>query len=151
MRTFLFVLLAGCSSANPEATAEQQYVGTWSFSSGTDNVSCPNGTTSAALKGNVSIEKSASGLVVIDEEGCNFGYAVDQTAATTRNQSCSFPVPELGQGVTADVTYDLITLTTGDGANMTDSFNGKVTYKTSAGDLDCIFSGSATLAKVQTH
>lgn len=150
MRTFLFVLLAGCTSSNG-GSLDQQYLGTWSFSSGTDNVSCPNGTTSDALKGNFSIQKSAGGLVVLDEDGCNFGYAVDDQSATTRNQSCSFPVPALGQGVTADVTYDLITLSTGDGETMTDTFNGKVTYKTSAGDLDCIFSGSATLAKVQTN
>ena len=151
MRAFLFVLLAGCTSSNPDATLEQQYVGTWSFSSGTDNVSCPNGTTSDPLKGNFSIQKSAAGLVVLDDEGCNFGYVVDGSGATTRNQSCSFPVPQLGQGVTADVTYDLITLTTGDGETMTDTFNGKVTYKTSAGDVDCIFSGSAQLSKVQTN
>ena len=149
MRALLFLLVAGCG-ANPEATPAQHYLGTWSFSSGTDNVSCPNGTTSDALKGNVTIQKSSDGLLVLDEEGCNFSYTLDGGGATTKNASCSFPVPELGQGVTADVTYDLITLQTSDGKSMTDSFNGKVTYAASSGNLDCIFSGSATLTKVQS-
>jgi hypothetical protein len=144
------LLVAGCG-ANPEATPDQHYLGTWSFSSGTDDVSCPNGTTSEALKGNVTIQKSSDGLVVVDPEGCNFSYSLDGSDATTRNAACSFPVPELGQGVTAQVTYELITLTTSDGKTMTDSFNGKVTYAASTGNLDCIFSGSATLAKVHAE
>jgi hypothetical protein len=146
----LLLLVAGCG-ANPDATPADHYLGTWSFSSGTDNVSCPNGTTSDALKGNVTIQKSGDGLLVIDPEGCNLSYALDGGGATTKNATCMFPVPELGQGVTANVTYDLITLTTSDGKTMTDTFNGKVTYAASTGNLDCIFSGSAGLSKVQSN
>jgi hypothetical protein len=57
-------------------------------------------------------------------------------------------VPQLGQGVTAAVSYDAITLATSDGKMMTDTFTGKVAYTSSQGTLDCVFSGSAMLKKV---
>jgi len=140
-----FVLVVGCSSdpATP-------YLGTWSFASGTDNVSCPNGTTAAQLSGNVTIKRAGdgAGLVVLDQEGCNFPYTLDGDRAATSAQSCSFPVPELGQGVTAAVTYDRITLDTSDGKTMDDDFSGSVVYTSSAGSESCIFSGTATLDKL---
>jgi len=141
----LFALVAAGCGADPAAP----YTGTWSFASGTDNVSCPNGTTSTQLTGNVTIKRATGGgLVVLDPEGCNFTYDLDGAHASTRAQSCSFPVPELGQGVTAAVTYDTITLDTDDGKTMTDTFSGTAVYTSSAGSLDCIFSGTATLDKV---
>src|SRR5262249_53454889 len=105
------IFAAGCSSdpATP-------YTGTWSFTSGADNVSCPNGTTSTQLMGNLTIKRATDGgLVVLDPEGCNFTYALEGAQASAKSKSCSFPVPELGQGVTAAVTYDTITLATSDG------------------------------------
>jgi len=140
----LFVLGCGADPA-------QRYTGTWSFLSGTDNVTCPNGTTSTKLTGNVTIKRSidgAGGLVVLDAEGCNFAYALDGDRAKTSGQHCSFPVPELGQGVTAAVSYDTITLVTSDGKSMDDTFSGTVAYTSSSGTLDCVFSGSATLTKL---
>jgi len=144
-RIVLFVLLlAGCG-----ADPAQRYTGTWSFASGTDNVSCPNGTTAAKLSGNVTVKRATDGsLLVLDPEGCNFTYALDGTSAKTKGSSCSFPVPELGQGVSAAVTYDAITLTTSDGKTMDDTFSGTVVYTSSSGTLDCVFSGSATLTKL---
>ncbi len=144
--TFAFVALAGCGSAAPE----QPFVGTWSFASGTTNVSCPNGSTSQTLAGSVTIKPASDGgIIVLDAEGCNFAYAVDGDAATVMGKSsCQFPVPELGQGVTADVHYDAITLSMHDGKTMSDSFAGKVAYSSSQGTLDCVFSGSATLQKL---
>ncbi|HEY2747456.1 MAG TPA: hypothetical protein VGL86_22690 [Polyangia bacterium] len=141
-----FVVLAiGCSSdpATP-------YLGTWSFASGADNVSCPSGTSAAQLTGNVTIKRATGGggLVVLDPEGCNFSYALDGDRAAASAQSCSFPVPELGQGVTAAVTYDAITLDTSDGKSMNDTFSGTVIYTSSAGSENCVFSGTATLMKV---
>lgn len=138
--------VAGCGAG---ADPAQRFTGTWSFASGTDDVSCPNGTTSAKLSGNVTIKRATDGgLVVLDAEGCNFPYELDGDRARTSGRSCSFPVPELGQGVTAAVTYDAITLSTSDGKTMDDSFNGTVAYSSSSGTLDCIFSGSATLQKL---
>lgn len=144
-RIVLFVLLlAGCG-----ADPAQRYTGTWSFASGTDNVSCPNGTTAAKLTGNVTIKRATDGgLVVLDPEGCNFAYALDGDRAKAAGKSCSFPVPELGQGVTAAVVYDSITLTTSDGKSMDDAFSGTVAYQSSSGTLDCVFSGTATLTKL---
>src|SRR3954463_15237749 len=108
----LFVLAAGCSAAPDPA---ERYMGTWSFASGTDNVSCPNGTTAAKLSGNVTIKRATDGsLLVLDPEGCNFTYTLEGERAKTAGRSCSFPVPELGAGVTAAVVYDNITLTTAD-------------------------------------
>lgn len=145
---FVLAVLAGCSSSDPA----QPYMGTWSFASGTDNVSCPNGTTSTELTGNVTIKHATDGgLVVLDPEGCNFTYAFDGARASASMQSCSFPVPELGQGVTAAVRYDTITLDTSDGKTMNDSFSGTVTYRSSQGNLDCIFSGTATLNKLSNE
>jgi hypothetical protein len=141
----LFVLVLGGCSADPA----QPYLGTWSFASGTDNVSCPNGTTAAKLSGNVTIKRATDGsLLVLDAEGCNFNYQLDGDRAKASGRSCSFPVPELGQGVTAAVTYDAITLSTSDGKTMDDSFSGTVAYSSSSGTLDCVFSGSATLQKL---
>ena len=57
-------------------------------------------------------------------------------------------MPELGQGVTAAVTYDAITLSTRDGKSMDDTFSGTVAYSSSSGTLDCVFSGTATLTKL---
>lgn len=139
------VCLAGCGGADPG----QRFVGTWSFLSGTDSVSCPNGTTEVSLTGSLTIKPATDGgLLVLDGEGCNFVYTLEGDRATAAGKSCSFPVPALGQGVTARVTYDAITLQTEDGAKMTDSFSGKVAYTSSAGTLDCVFSGMATLDKV---
>ena len=138
------VVWAGCG-----ADPAQPYLGTWSFASGTDNVSCPNGTTAAKLTGNVTIKRATDGsLLVLDAEGCNFSYQLDGARAKASGKSCSFPVPELGQGVTAAVTYDAITLSTSDGKTMDDSFSGTVAYSSSSGTLDCVFSGSATLQKL---
>jgi hypothetical protein len=138
------LLVAGCGS-DPAA----RYMGTWSFASGTDNVSCPNGTTAAKLSGNVTIKRATDGsLLVLDPEGCNFTYELDGDRAKASGRSCSFPVPELGQGITAAVTYDTITLSTSDGKSMDDSFSGTVAYTSSSGTLDCVFSGTATLTKL---
>ncbi len=141
------VCLAGCGGGN---SPEQPFFGTWSFTSGNDDVACPNGTTSVKLTGNLTVKPaSGGGLVVLDAEGCNFSYVVSGSDATlTGNDRCQFPVPELGQGVTADVSYDAITLSTGDGKTMHDTFAGKVTYASSSGTIDCAFSGGASLDKV---
>ncbi len=151
MSPIAFVLalsLAGCGGG-AAADGQSQFLGTWSFSTGDDNVSCPSGTTADKLSGNLTIKTaSGGGLVVLDQEGCNFDYELDGKNATTANQSCSFAVPALGQGTTAAVMYDAITLSTSDGKTMSDSFNGTVAYTASTGTLDCIFSGSATLAKL---
>jgi hypothetical protein len=140
----LSLLLAGCG-----ADPAQRFTGTWSFASGNDNVSCPNGTTAAKLTGNVTVKRATDGsLLVLDPEGCNFTYALDGASAKAHGSSCSFPVPELGQGVTAAVTYDAITLTTSDGKNMDDTFSGTVIYTSSSGSINCVFSGDATLTKL---
>lgn len=145
--TLSALVLAGCG-----ADPAQPYLGTWSFASGTDNVSCPNGTTAAKLSGNVTIKRATDGsLLVLDAEGCNFTYQLDGDRAKASGRSCSFPVPELGQGVTAAVTYDAITLATSDGKTMDDSFSGTVAYSSSSGTLDCVFSGSATLQKLSNE
>jgi hypothetical protein len=141
------VTVAGCG-----ADPAQRYLGTWSFTSGADNVSCPSGTTAASLKGNVTITRAADGsLLVLDPEGCDFTYALDGDHATTKSRSCSFAVPELGQGVTAAATYDTITLFTSDGKSLDDSFSGTVVYTSSSGSLDCVFNGDATLTKVSAQ
>src|SRR3954453_4756849 len=107
----LTLIVAGCGAADPA----DRYLGTWSFASGTDNVSCPNGTTAAKLSGNVSIKRATDGsLLVLDPEGCNFSYTLEGERAKASGKSCSFPVPELGQGVTAAVQYDSIMLSTTD-------------------------------------
>jgi hypothetical protein len=141
---FLALLLTGCTT-----DPAQPYLGTWSFQSGNDNVSCPTGNTATKLTGNVSIKHATDGgLVVLDPEGCNFNYAMDGDSAKASGRSCSFAVPELGQGVTAAVTYDAITLSTTDGRTMTDVFSGSVVYTASTGVLNCVFNGSATLGKI---
>ncbi|MGZ3440990.1 MAG: hypothetical protein ACXVDD_15810 [Polyangia bacterium] len=141
----LVTFAAGCGAADPA----ERYMGTWMFASGTDNVSCPNGTTAAKLTGNVTIKRATDGsLLVLDPEGCNFTYALEGERAKASARSCTFPVPELGAGVTAAVTYDTITLATSDGKSMDDSFSGTVTYNASTGALDCVFSGTAMLTKL---
>src|SRR6266436_4701880 len=106
------ILLAACSST--PATPEQQFLGTWSFASGDNEIVCPTGTTAQKLTGNITVEAaSGGGLAVIDNAGCNFNYALSGHQATLgADKSCSFPVPQLGQGATAMVTYDTITLVT---------------------------------------
>ncbi|MDB4965137.1 MAG: hypothetical protein JWN44_826 [Myxococcales bacterium] len=144
------VCVAGCgASADPA----QPFVGTWSYASGTNNVSCPNGNTAQKLTGNLTVKPATEGgLVVLDPEGCNFSYALAGNDATLNGKNaCQFAVPELGQGVTAAVTYDDITLTTADGKTMTDTFAGKVSYTASNGTLDCAFSGTARLDKVSAQ
>src|SRR5947207_3716870 len=112
----MIVLLAACTSPEAGPAAEQQFLGTWSFASGSDNIVCPTGTTAQALSGTVTIQKQDSGLLVRDGAGCNFAYTVSGEQATLgADKSCSFPVPQLGQGATAEVTYDAITLSTQDG------------------------------------
>lgn len=144
----LALVAAGCGAADPA----HRYVGTWSFASGTDNVSCPNGASTTKLTGSVTIKPaSRGGLLVLDAEGCNFTYALDGEQAKASGKSCSFAVPELGQGVTAAVTYDAITLFTSDGKSMTDAFSGRVVYHAAAGALDCVFNGNATLQKVSAQ
>src|SRR5262245_23565026 len=102
----------GCGSTDPG----RPFYGTWSFTSGNDNVSCPNGTTSTRLSGSITVKPASDGgLLIIDPDGCNFTYALDgQRASVSGRHDCSFPVPELGTGVVANVTYDTITLTTTD-------------------------------------
>src|SRR4051794_24414377 len=106
------IWLAACgSSAGP--TAAGQVFGTWSFASGSDNIVCPTGTTAQALSGTITVERADSGLRVLDAAGCNFAYSLDGDEATLgAGKSCSFAVPQLGQGATANVTYDAITLST---------------------------------------
>jgi len=146
---WMIVLLAACGSTEP--TAAEQFLGTWSFASGSDNIVCPSGTTSQALSGTITVQKKDAGLLVLDAAGCNFTYALSSDQATLgSDKSCSFAVPQLGQGATADVTYDAITLSTHDGKSMTDVFSGQARYTTSAGSQDCAFSGSATLSKVSS-
>ena len=145
---WMIVLLAACGSSEP--SSEQQFLGTWSFASGSDNIVCPGGTTAQALSGNITVQsQSGGGLVVMDAAGCNFAYTLSgEQASLGSDKSCSFAVPQLGQSATAAVTYDAITLATHDGKSMSDVFNGRVRYTTSAGTQDCAFSGSATLSKV---
>ena len=145
MKIVLLMLLAGCTTENSEA----QFAGTWSFAEGTDNVVCPNGTTAEKLTGNLTIQQMNSQLLVIDEAGCNFTYSLSGNDAQLGDKKeCSFAVPQLGQGVMADVTYDAITLSLHDGT-MSDLFSGKVVYRASTGNLNCAFSGSASLSKVK--
>lgn len=141
----LALALGGCGGSAPSP-----FVGTWSFTEGTDNVTCPTGNTSQTLNGNVTIKESVdgNGLVVLDSEGCNFGYSVSGSVATASNAMCTRAAPEVGMGVTAAVTYSNITLTTTDGMAMNDVFAGTVSFSSSAGKLDCTFSGSAKLKKV---
>jgi hypothetical protein len=148
--SLLVVVCSACSASNPAATPEQQFLGTWSFASGDDNIVCPNGTTAQKLSGKITVEvASGGGLAVLDQAGCNFSYSLSGHQATLgANKSCSFAVPQLGQGATADVTYDSITLVTDDGESMSDVFGGKAHYTTPSGAEDCAFSGSATLSKV---
>jgi hypothetical protein len=145
----LVLLLAACTTT-AAPTPTEQFLGTWQFASGNNNVVCPTGTTSQKLTGDITVqEQSGGGLVVLDAAGCNFGYTLtNQTATLGSDKACSFAVPELGQGATADVTYDTITLTTSDGKSMSDAFSGKAHYTTPAGSQDCAFSGSATLSKL---
>jgi len=144
---FVLVVAAGCG-----ADPAQPYMGTWSFASGSDNVSCPNGTTAAKLSGNVTIKRATDGsLLMLDPEGCNFTYALEGDHAKASARSCSFAVPELGQGVTAAATYDAITLFTADGKTMDDTFSGTVVYSSSSGAIDCVFSGDATLTKISAE
>src|SRR5678815_118968 len=90
-----FLLLGVGCGADPA----QRYLGTWSFASGSNNVSCPNGTSATKLVGNLTIARGSDGsLLVLDREGCNFTYAFDGDRAKTSARSCSFPVPELGAG-----------------------------------------------------
>jgi hypothetical protein len=141
----LLLFVTGCGAADPA----DRYMGTWTFASGTDNVSCPNGNSAAKLSGNVTIKRATDGsLLVLDPEGCNFTYALDGQSAKTNARSCTFPVPELGAGVTAAATYDTITLATSDGKSMDDTFSGSVVYNASTGMLNCVFSGTATLTKL---
>jgi hypothetical protein len=141
----IVLALAGCSS-----DPVQLYLGTWSFAAGNDNVSCPNGTTAAKLSGDITIQHSSDGggLLVLDADSCNFTYTFDGNGAAANGKKCSFPVPELGQGVTAATTYDTIGLTTSDGKTMSDVFSGSVVYSSSAGSESCVFSGSGTLTKI---
>ncbi len=147
MRTLLVLcttLFLACA-ADPAA----DYVGTWSFASGTDNVSCPTGNTAVALTGNVTIKKGVDGkLVVLDADGCNFTYTLMGTAATTSNAMCTRPAPEVGAGVTAATDFSQITLNTADGKSMSDTFAGTVAFTSAAGTLDCTFSGSGALNKI---
>src|SRR4051812_29284170 len=116
MKTLCALLLIGCGGSSAP-TPLDHFLGTWSFNDGTDNVVCPNGNTAEKLTGQITV-KTGTGdgtLVVIDAESCNFPYMLTGDSATTRAQSCSFAVPQLGSGVTAGVTYDTITLTTVDG------------------------------------
>ena len=146
----LFVSLLCCAGCGAAADPARSFVGTWSFASGTDNVSCPNGTTAVSLTGNLTVKPgSDGGLTVLDAAGCNFAYTLAGADATlTGDKSCTFPVPELGQDVTADAAYDTITLSTTDAKTMGDTFSGKVTYTSPSGALDCVFSGSASLQKI---
>lgn len=140
----LSLVFVGCG-----ADPAQRFTGTWSFASGSDNVSCPNGTSAAKLTGNVTVKRATDGsLLVLDPEGCDFTYTLDGASAKASGRSCSFAVPELGQGVTAALTYDAITLSTSDGKTMDDTFSGTVVYTSSQGTLDCVFSGDATLDKI---
>jgi hypothetical protein len=139
----LSLSLAGCGSG------ESPFVGTWSFTEGTDNVTCPTGNTSESVTGNVNIKDAVGGgLVVLDSEGCNFNYSASGNVATASNATCSRPAPEVGMGVTAEVTYSNITLSLADDQTMNDVFAGSVSFTSSAGKLDCTFSGSAKLKKV---
>jgi hypothetical protein len=143
------ILLAACTSQQPEQSGFELLLGTWSFSSGSENIVCPSGTTAQALSGNISIVRKDAGVQVMDPAACNFTYDVSGDRATLgADKSCSFAVPQLGQGATAAVTYDDITLSSSDGATMSDVFSGKVRYTTAQGSEDCAFSGSAMLSKV---
>ena len=148
MRWMIF-LLAACGSTETPLTPEQQFLGAWTFSAGNNNVVCPTGTTAQKLTGNLIIQKVTGGLQVLDDAQCNFTYTLSGEQATLGDdKSCSFAVPQLGQGATADVTYDAITLSTHDGQSMSDVFSGQAHYTTANGSQDCAFSGSATLTKV---
>jgi len=144
------ILLAACTSQQPELSGFELLVGTWSFSSGSENIVCPSGNTAQALSGNITIVRKDAGVQVMDPAACNFTYDVSGNRATLgANKSCTFSVPQLGQGATAAVTYEDITLTANEGT-MSDVFSGKVRYTTTQGSEDCAFSGSAMLSKVSS-
>ena len=147
MRFAICLLLAGCTSPNEPPGGE--FLGTWSFASGTNSVACPTGTTEQPVTGKITIKRALDAdLVVLDDEGCNFTYMLRGLTATTHDKSCDRPAPELGAGVTAATTFSFITLDVSDGRNMNDTFGGQVAFKSSAGKLDCTFSGTAKLTKV---
>ena len=119
------LVLAGCG-ANPA----QRFTGTWSFASGSDNVSCPNGTTATKLTGNVTIKHATDGAC-----SCSIPRAATSPTRSTATQRhgrtaarAASLSPSSAQGVTAAVTYDAITLATSDGKDMDDSFSGTVVY-----------------------
>src|SRR5207253_9352691 len=86
---WMIVLLAACGSSEP--SSEQQFLGTWSFASGSDSIVCPGGTTAQALSGNITVQsQSGGGLVVMDAAGCNFAYTLSgEQASLGSDKSCS--------------------------------------------------------------
>ena len=142
--TLALVAAVGCSS-----DPARPYTGTWSFASGSDNVSCPNGTTATALQGNVTIKPASNGgLLVLDPEGCNFTYGFDGSRASASAQNVLVRRPRARRRRHRRRHLRHHQLATDDGKTMDDTFSGTVVYTSSAGALDCIFSGTATLTKV---
>jgi hypothetical protein len=145
--SLLSVCLVMCACG--AAADRDKFLGAWTFKPTDYAVTCPTGVSMVRLSGtlNVKADTGASGITVLDGKSCNFAYDVKGNAASASKRTCSWPEPSLGQGVTANATYDTITLLTADGASMTDTFVGTVAFTSSAGTLDCTFNGTATLER----
>jgi hypothetical protein len=74
-------VVAGCGGSDPA----QNFVGTWTFASGTDNVACPNGTTSTKLTGSLTVKRGTDGgLVVLDGRARARGSAASPCRSSAR-------------------------------------------------------------------
>jgi hypothetical protein len=148
MTKLLPLCLLLCACGQPIADRDK-FLGAWTFKPSDYSVVCPTGVSAVRLTGtlNVKADASATGITVLDGKSCNFSYDVKGNAASATKRPCSWPEPSLGQGVTANATYDTITLLTADGASMTDTFTGTVDFTSSAGTLNCTFNGTALLER----
>jgi hypothetical protein len=151
MKRFLcIVALAGCGG-----TPFADFIGTWQFQSGTNNVACPPpvGASMPALVGNLTLEPAiGADLVSLDNAGCDSQFTVSGTTATAKTGvACERPDPNVGAGVMASSTFTSLTLVTTDGKTMTDTFAGNITFTNTMGSIACTFSGSGSLTKVSNR
>jgi hypothetical protein len=142
MKSAKVMVLAGILSAAAGCSSTDDFVGSWKFSSGNMNMTCPGQTIPPFdLSGSIITinEGSSSDLVLIDE-GCSIKLSIDGDKASLDGSQTCVSVTDAGSFT---LTYSTYNFTTSDGESARLSANGSAQLPTV-----CTVSGSGDLEKL---
>jgi hypothetical protein len=136
--------MSGLLGCGEEADNSEQFIGSWSYTSGTATSNCGGNSTTEQLQGTVSISKGVSSPLVSIEDGCTLAMDVNGTTASARiPQECS----RTEQGLNLLVKYTALTFTV-NGIVADQSGSATVQATGPGGVVNCNVTITARLMKV---